>query len=579
MTTERRGPTVVETLSDVAKRWNLESLQEDVFRLRSEQAVHIGFLGEFSSGKSTLINELTGVEDLLPVDLEPSTASAGLVVSIPDVEAPEYYRLDPDGTMTPIGRPDFDDLCLGRTAGRPLVRLPPGQGFPAGFVFLDTPGLGTLIKEHVEVTLGELPFVDAAVICVDIREGGLSRDVTTFLTSPGVRHLQHRFLIALTFADRRPTGERNEVAAQVVSTLSRTIGCSESEAASRIVVVSAGPQASERDVSVLRAAIQEAFENRRDSLVAEQHARAAGRLVPHAISVLDHVRTGLRESDEDFASRKAKADDDRALLEKELGDKRRQLAQALTAVRQDLQAACISFRSRFATASDDETLQQMSAEFSEHFANVIGRHLTKIGQDAVPHVEGLDADIQRVVRDTNRIAGVAATMATAALGAIIIPGVGAGASAAEGTASAAARAGASKTAASALGKKAAGAVAQKAAGTSVFATGAQAALIALHELNPVNMVSDFFAEWLKNRQIEEPMDRIRIELSDRAASEIEAYFEQEEFQPLEGQRDDVQRTLAEIETKRRTDLADRTAEIVRVDADIEKLRKASGEHA
>ena len=95
MTTERRGPTVVETLSDVAKRWNLQSLQEDVDRLNSEQAVHIGFLGEFSSGKSTLINELTGVDDLLPVDLEPTTASAGQVVSIPDVEAPGVLPVGP----------------------------------------------------------------------------------------------------------------------------------------------------------------------------------------------------------------------------------------------------------------------------------------------------------------------------------------------------------------------------------------------------------------------------------------------------------------------------------------------------
>ena len=76
MTTERSESTGLDTLDDVAKRWNLQSLQEEVDRLRSEQAVHIGFLGEFSSGKSTLINELTGVDDLLPVGLEPSTASS-----------------------------------------------------------------------------------------------------------------------------------------------------------------------------------------------------------------------------------------------------------------------------------------------------------------------------------------------------------------------------------------------------------------------------------------------------------------------------------------------------------------------
>ena len=577
MTTERREATVVETLYDVAKRWNLQSLQEDVDRLKSEEAVHIGFLGEFSSGKSTLINELTGVDDLLPVDLEPSTASAGQVVATRDLDAPEYFRVDPDGTVTPIGRPDFDDLSLGRTPGRPLVRLPPSQGFPAGFVFLDTPGLGTLIKEHVEVTLGELPFVDAAVICVDIREGGLSRDVTTFLTSPGVRHLQHRFLIALTFADKRPATEREEVTAKVSGTLSRTFGCSEAEAAGRIVVVSAGPEAAERDVSALRAAIQEVFEDRRESLMAERELRTAGRMVPHAISLLDHVGKGLLESDEDFASRKAEEDDKRARMERELGSERRRLAQAQTAVRQDVQAACNRFRSRFAATRDDQTLQQVSGEFSEGIAKIIGGHLTKFGQDAVPHVEGLDEDIQQVVKDANRITNVAATIATAALAAAIIPLAGPAGSAAEGTGGAAVRAAAGKTAAGAVGRKAAGGVAEKAAGAAVFKTVARKVLIVVHDLNPVNTVSDFLAEWWKNRQIEEPMQQIRTGLSNRAASEIEAYFEQEVFQPRERERDDVQRTLAQLETDRRTDLADRTAKVARVDADIERLRVASEE--
>ena len=88
----------------------------------------------------------------------------------PGLEVPEYFRVDPNGEITSISRPDFDDLACGRgrMEGRPLVRLSPSNGFPAGFIFLDTPGISTLIKEHSEVTLEELPFVDAAVICVDM---------------------------------------------------------------------------------------------------------------------------------------------------------------------------------------------------------------------------------------------------------------------------------------------------------------------------------------------------------------------------------------------------------------------------
>ena len=574
--TDSYSPTVVEMLSDVAKQWDLRSLQEEIDRLKSEQEVHIGFLGDFSSGKSTLINELTGVDDLLPVDLEPSTASAGHVMSIPDLEAREYFRVDPDGTMTKIGRPDFDDLTLGRTDGRPLVRLPSSQGFPAGFVFLDTPGLESFIAEHAEVTLGELPFVDVAVICVDIRGGGLSRDITTFLTSPGVRHLRHRFLIALTFADQRPTTERQEVSTNVAGTLSRTLGCSESEAGSRIVVVSAGPQATERDVSALRGAVEEVFERRRESLMAERQLRTAGRLVPQAISLLDHIRNGLLESDEDFASRKGEQDNEHTRLERKLDSERRRLAQAQTAVRQDVQAVCNRFRTRFAGASDDKTLQQISGNFSDKITSVVRTHLTEFGQDTVPHGMSFDEHIVRVVKDTTRIANVAATICTAVLSAVIIPGVGAAASAVEGAGGAAVRQ-AGKTAAGTVAKNPAGAGAGNAAGTARFATGARSVLMAVHELNPVNMVSDVLAEWWKNRQIEEPMDQIRAELSNRAASEIESYFEQEVFQPLERKREDVQRTLAQLQTDRRAELSDRRAKVGRVDADIERLRNASKE--
>ena len=261
----------------------------------------------------------------MPTHLEPCTANAGQVVSTPDLEAPEYFRVDPDGEMTSISQFDFDDLTCGRTDGRPLVRLPSRNGFPAGFIFLDTPGLSTLIEEHTEVTLGELPFVDAAVICVDIRKGGLTSTVTEFLESPGIRHLQHRFLIALTFADQLSAIARQEVAEKVADTLSQTVDCSESEAADRIVVVSAGPEAVDRDVSALRTAIQEVFEKRKGSLMAERQLRGAGRLVPRAIALLDQVRKGLLESDDDFASRKAEATTRSTRLDEELSQQRQRL--------------------------------------------------------------------------------------------------------------------------------------------------------------------------------------------------------------------------------------------------------------
>ena len=571
MTTEQRGSTALETLSEVASRWDLEILADDIQSLSSDDAVQIGFLGDFSSGKSTLINELVGVEDLMPTQLEPCTASAGQVISTPDLEGPEYFRVGSDGEQTAIHRPDFDDLARGHTQGRPLVRLPSRTGFPEGFVFLDTPGLSTLIEEHTEVTLGELPFVDAAVICVDIRKGGLTNTVTEFLTSPGVRHLQHRFLIALTFADQLPDHERVAVVEKTADTLAQTIGCSKSEAEDRIVVVSAGPEAAKRDVSTLRSAIHEVFENRKASLMAERQHRASIRLVPRAITLLDHIRGGLLESKEDFASRKAEADERRTKLDKDLRQQRQHLDRSRDDLRRDVRTTCDHFQSRFAAASDDSAIEQISSEFNAALATIVTNHFERLGQNMAPHVEGIDADIQRLLKDTNKIMDLGATLATAALVAAISAGVGAAATAGEMTGGAALRAGAAKAARS--GAATAVKTAARSAATEGFKRIGKAVLTVLHDTNPINFGSALLGDFWKNKRIAEPMDHIYREFSTQAARNIEAYFESEILQPIEREREEVQSVLSQIESERRTDIADRNAKVSRIDADIDLLRK------
>ncbi len=565
--TEQPDSTALEALREVASRWDLELLADDIQSLTSDDAVQIGFLGDFSSGKSTLINELVGVEDLMPAQVEPCTARAGQVVSTPSLEEPAYFRVDDGGEQTAINRPDFDDLARGHTPGRPLVHLPSRDGFPAGFVFLDTPGLATLIEEHTEVTLGELPFVDAAVICVDIRKGGLTSTVTDFLTSPGVRHLQHRFLIALTFADLLPDSERATVAEKTATTLAQTIGCTPSEAEGRIVVVSAGPEASERDVSALRTAIHEVFEGRKASLMAERQHRASVRLVPRTIELLEQMRGGLLESQEDFAGRRKEADERRRKLDQELSQQRQRFDKMRDDLRRDVCAICDHYQASFAAASDDLAIQQVSGEFTSELAKKASDHLERLGRQWDIHVGGIDVEIQRLLKDTNKIVGFGALAATGALATVIGPAAGAAATAGEATVGGALRAGAAK-AATKVGLKTAttaATVGLKKVGKSV--------LTVLHDINPVNIASDFVGEWWKNKRIAEPMDHISREFSAQAAREIEAYFESEVFQPLERECEEVQRTLSQIESERRTDLATRNAKVSRIQADIVLLQK------
>ena len=567
MTTEQRGAKALEVLREVASRWDLDILADDIQRLTSDDAVQIGFLGDFSSGKSTLINELVGVEDLMPAQVEPCTARAGQVISTSSLEEPEYFRVNDEGEQTAINRPDFDDLARGHAPGHPLVRLPSRPGFPEGFVFLDTPGLSTLIEKHTEITLGELPFVDAAVICVDISKGGLTRTVTDFLTSPGVRHLQHRFLIALTFADGKSDTERAAVVEKTADILAQTIDCSKSEAEGRIVVVSAGPEATKRDVSALRTAIHEVFETRKEFLMAERQHRASMRLVPRTISLLEQVRGGLLESQENFAGRKKEADGQRVRLDQELHQQRQCFDKSRDDLRRDVQEICDRYQASFAAAPDDLAIQQVSDDFTAELAKKASDHFERLGRQWDIHVGGTDAEIQRLLKDTNKIVSLGATVATAALVAAINPAAGVAATAGEATGGAALRTAAAK-AATKVGVKTA-----TTAATEGLKKVGKSALIALHEINPVNIASDLVGEWWKIKRIAEPMNHIRREFSAQAAREIEAYFESEVFQPLERECEEVQRTLSQIESERRTDLTTRNTKVSRIQADIDLLRK------
>lgn len=357
-----RESTALEVLRDVAKQWDLTMLEEDIDVLMAEQKIHIGFLGDFSSGKSTLINDLTEVDGLMPAGLEPTTANAGLAESIPGLDAPEWFRVDDQGDMTPISRSDFDDLARGRgTGGRPFVRLPSRPGFPAGFVFLDTPGLESLIERHTEITMGQLSLSDAAVVCVDIRKGGLTGSVVRFLDSQRFAHLRNRLLIALTFADKLAPAEREQVTAKVAGTLSQAISCSRQEAEHRIVAVSAGPDADPAEVSGLRGLIDEVFESRKASLLAERQARGADRLVLRAIALLEDLRGSLDEGDDDFAERIREARDQRTQLDEELRRQRERLDRSQDALRRDVQIVCDRFRSQFVASEGAE--EEVGAAF------------------------------------------------------------------------------------------------------------------------------------------------------------------------------------------------------------------------
>jgi predicted GTPase len=188
--------TELQVLLAQTARWHdartdNEQLARTIRRLRDGRFV-LAVVGEFSSGKSFLLNALLGkveseerlgvtrIVGLLATDINPSTATITELQYGSDEQATAHYE-DGREERVPLGRlarfvavgeeAKLHD-AVGAEAGSPtLVRVTVDSAFLAnGFVVADTPGLASINPAHRRATLSYLPGADAVLYLVDTQQ-------------------------------------------------------------------------------------------------------------------------------------------------------------------------------------------------------------------------------------------------------------------------------------------------------------------------------------------------------------------------------------------------------------------------
>lgn len=143
---------VATFLSDDANRVVLDNL----ITCMEDKQYYLPFIGQFSAGKSKLINRLIGKE-ILPTKSVETTAFL-TYISYADTESAilEYV----DGTKEAIDISKIKELDHQRTCeGKAIAALrymAPIDLLKSGLIIVDTPGVNTLINEHVKMTEGLL---------------------------------------------------------------------------------------------------------------------------------------------------------------------------------------------------------------------------------------------------------------------------------------------------------------------------------------------------------------------------------------------------------------------------------------
>ncbi len=182
-------------LRDVA-RWHggdgdVDHLAETAERLRTGRFV-LAVVGEFSSGKSFLLNALLGkivreerggaarITGLLATDINPSTATITELSYATEETATAYFPsgrseripMDRISRFVAVGdEAKLHDATGDENDAPNLVRVGVNSPFLAnGFVVADTPGLASINPAHRRTTLSYLPGADAVLYLIDTQQ-------------------------------------------------------------------------------------------------------------------------------------------------------------------------------------------------------------------------------------------------------------------------------------------------------------------------------------------------------------------------------------------------------------------------
>lgn len=139
---------VAAYLKDDANQSVIDKLMDCV----TQRNYLLPLIGQFSAGKSKLLNRIIG-KDVLPTKREETTAFLTYISYAPEESATLYYV---DGSTEEIEVDQIKDLDYKKTSdGKPIACLKyrtPLELLKTGLTLVDTPGVNTLISEHIKMT-------------------------------------------------------------------------------------------------------------------------------------------------------------------------------------------------------------------------------------------------------------------------------------------------------------------------------------------------------------------------------------------------------------------------------------------
>lgn len=188
--------------------------------LRGKHVVSLG--GRFSAGKSKFINAITGIDNILPVDQNPTTSVPSYITQadFDKIQANTKFGYSvnlSNDAMKALSHEFYNKYQIGfSTILENIIIKSKTYNIDSSIVLLDTPGYSKMdIDDNIRERTSDrqkahekLSMTDYLIWLVDITKGTITKEDLDFIRS---LHLSNKILVVFIKADKRTPNEIHKV--------------------------------------------------------------------------------------------------------------------------------------------------------------------------------------------------------------------------------------------------------------------------------------------------------------------------------------------------------------------------------
>ena len=217
--------SILEEIADINRETGAPDITLPVNDLlhRDDKSIYLVVLGQFKSGKSSLINHILGI-NLLPVGVVPVTA---IVTRIRFAEKPGLFILHENGDKTSHPLHELSQYVTEKNNPgnikkviQAIVEHPAMAPFKK-ISLVDTPGLGSLYKHNSAATRQWLPFTGTSIVCVSAERPLSEQDIELI---KGVSQYCPAVTLVITKSDLFNSREIREIEEHVSGEARKALG-------------------------------------------------------------------------------------------------------------------------------------------------------------------------------------------------------------------------------------------------------------------------------------------------------------------------------------------------------------------